>query len=360
MTILHNSARLFLISFVLLSQSALAETDWPALPVENGSVNIPAQSVPRLAEPRTVKVDVYYPGGSIENVTPETGLMLSLHNWGGTGASGTAKPKTLVDRYNLVVLTVDYLQSGQNWKADGPYDFGFYQSLDAIRALFWLFNGFEKANQPFDHSRIFATGGSGGGNVTLMVNKLAPRTLTCGIDICGMNRLTDSMAFGNPSITGLNAGYSCDKNDANYLTPQAQAIRFVGHPDHLRKMKELGGSSKMVVVHGLADRSCPVDDAWEMVKNFEAAGLDVEPYFITRSMIDGKAIKTTGHSLGNRTEIVDRFAAKYLAPDRPTALRRSTKTDFELRDEKVCYRVPGGQFVISYKAGYPVARFEAD
>ena len=38
----------------------------------------------------------------------------------------------------------------------------------------------------------------GGGNITLMVNKLAPRTFAAAIDMSGMARLTDDIAFNLP------------------------------------------------------------------------------------------------------------------------------------------------------------------
>ena len=62
--------------------------------------------------PRSIKVYLHYPGGSLDKVNPSTGILLDAHNWGGTHDRGAAKPDTLVDRYNVVVVCVDYLQSG--------------------------------------------------------------------------------------------------------------------------------------------------------------------------------------------------------------------------------------------------------
>src|SRR5204863_409622 len=133
------------------------------------------------------------PGGELRQVKPTTGLMLSLHNWGGRGFAGTADAKSLAERFNVVAVGVDYLQSGDNASNDipEPYDFGYLQALDALRALHFVFDGLQSRGIAFAKGRIFATGGSGGGNVTLMVNKLAPRTFACVIDLCGMARLTD-------------------------------------------------------------------------------------------------------------------------------------------------------------------------
>lgn len=60
--------------------------------------------------------------------------MLSLHNWGGVGFVGAPDPAALVDAMDLVVIGVDYLQSGPDEALQGlPYDFGYLQALDALR-----------------------------------------------------------------------------------------------------------------------------------------------------------------------------------------------------------------------------------
>jgi predicted esterase len=348
---------LALVIWAAWASNATCAESWPSLPGENGTFAVPAQEWPREPGPREVKAYVYYPGGKLDGVTARTGLMLSLHNWGGTHAIGAPEPQQLADRFDVVAICVDYLQSGP-WKQGGaPYDTGYLQALDALRALYAVHSGLEKLDKPFDRGRIFSTGGSGGGNVTLMVNKLAPRTFTCIIDLCGMAKLSDDIAFGIPGRTSLNAGYSQDAASPNYLRKDDQEIRFVGNPAHLEVMKRLGNRAKIVIVHGVDDASCPVDDAQEMAANMQAAGLDVEPHFVTAADVDGEAVKTTGHALGDRTRIVFRFAAQHLTPDSPQALVRSTPSDFERRDE-VRYPTAGGSFVISYENGYPVGWFE--
>lgn len=332
--------------------------EWPDLPVSDGDVAIPAQEWPRQPGPRTVQVYVRYPGGSLDRVDAQTGLMLDLHNWGGTLASGTADPEQLANRYNVVAICVDYLQSGQGWKKNPPYDFGYFQALDALRALYFVWQGLEETGEPFADGRIYCTGGSGGGNVTLMANKIAPRTFACVIDKCGMAKLADDLAFGIPGRTKLDARYSPDPENPCHLNPDAQALRFVGHPDHLARMKALGNSARVIVVHGVDDASCPFEDAREMVENMRAAGIDVEPHFVTPDKVDGKVFTTTGHALGDRTQIVFQVADKYLLPDSPDAAVRAAKSDFELRDAHVRYDTPTGTYVISYESGYPVGRFE--
>ena len=318
------------------------------------------QSVVSQPGPRTVRVTISYPGGSLNSVIEQTGVMLTLHNWGGEDCAGTASPDALAQRLNVVAVCVNYLQSGKKASIDDPepYDFGYLQAIDALRALWFVCDGLQRSGREFDGGRLYCTGGSGGGNVTLMANKLAPRTFACIIDMCGMKKLSDDIAFNLPGGSGLDARWSRDPESASYLSNDEQELRFVGHPDHLQVMRMLGTSAKIIVVHGVDDATCPYADAVEMVANMQAATLDVEPHFVTKGDIDGAVFASTGHSLGNRTEIVFRVAGKYLSPDSPDLLRRKTPSDFERRAE-VWYPTSRGRFVISYENGFPVGRFEA-
>jgi len=357
--------RVLAICCCLFSLAAFAETTvtaaeaLPALPTASGEAGIPAQEWPRKPGPRTIRIYIHYPGGDRANVDERTGLMLSLHNWGGTGAIGAPDPETLAHRFNVVAISVDYVQSGKfDAEAGIPYDHGYFQALDALRALHFVWDGLKRAGTPFAEGRIFATGGSGGGNVSLMANKLAPRTFACIIDICGMPKLSDDVAFALPGGSRLNAGYSPDPDDPRYLNADAQAIRFVGHPAHTATMKALGNTAKVIIVHGTTDEACLPEDAQEMADNMQAAGLDVEPHFIIEGDLDGEVLKATGHSLGDRTRIVSKFADGYLMPDSTDAQVRTSPTDFECRDEEVRYDTPNGVYIYSYKEGFPVGRFE--
>ncbi len=352
--------RYLLTALCLLSMplgAGAAEQAWPPLIGADGTAMIPAQASPYMPGPRQVKVYVTYPDGKIDRIKATTGLMLSIHNWGGTGARGTARPGFLAENYDVVVINVDYVQSGK-YDRSIPYDFGYLQALDALRALWWVYDGLTQADRDFNRGRIYSTGGSGGGNITLMVNKLAPRTFACIIDCSGMARLTDDIAFGLDGGSRLNAGYQRDPKHPHHLTRDAQLLRFVGYPPHLKTMRALGNRCKVVISHGSADHVCPIEDAREMARNMKRAGFDVEAHFITKKDLDGKVFQNTGHGVGNRTLIVDAFAGKYLRPDGDDVLVRSYPCDFDLRDEKVRYAGPNGAFVISYCAGYPVGRFE--
>lgn len=351
------------IAFALLLLAApfvASAEDWPALPEYDGAAQLPGQEWPIKPGPRQFRVLVHFPGGERKKVTPQTGLMLTLHNWGGTDCVGTADPKVLAKELNVVALCVNYLQSGKKESVDDPepYDFGYLQALDALRALWWVRQGLRTAEIPFADGRIYATGGSGGGNVTLMANKLAPRTFAAVIDMCGMAKLSDDMAFNLPGGTSLDARYRREPGHPFHLTRDAQELRFIGEPAHLAVMKALKSECRVLIVHGVEDTTCPIADARELAENMQAAGLNVEPNFIDQARLDGTAFKSAGHSLGDRTKIVLKVAGKYLAPQGKESLVREGPSDFELADELVRYPTANGSYVISYKSGYPIGRFE--
>lgn len=345
----------------LLMRDAAAQDNWPPLPDRDGAVEVPAQEWPLRPGPRRVRVLVHYPGGQRAAVTPQTGIMLTLHNWGGTDCVGTADPRTLVREFQVIALCVNYLQSGPEDSINGPepYDFGYLQALDALRAVWWMQDGLRKQNAAFDSSRYFATGGSGGGNVTLMAGKLAPRTFAGLVDLCGMKKLSDDIAFNLPGGSALNARYSRDAAHPNHLSADHQQLRFVGNPEHLKVLKTLKPSARLIVVHGRDDTLCPFADAEELVLMMQQQGLTVEPHFIGKPDLDGTAFTSSGHSLGNRTEIVKKVAGRYLRLDSPDALRRSEPSDFDRR-EVIRYPTSSGRFEIDYAAGYPVGRFVPD
>ena len=342
---------------VAASLASFARAELPALPETMGSVSIPAQEWPLKPGPREIKVYIRYPaaGAKLEGVRPTTGIMLSLHNWGGTASGGSADVGVLSNQYNVVAIGVDYLQSGAqaSIKDPEPYDFGYLQALDALRALHYVFDGLKQRGIAFDSTRIFTTGGSGGGNVSLMANKLAPRTFAAVIDMCGMKKLSDDIAFNLPGGSSLDARYVRDPQHPFYLAPDAQELRFIGNPAHLAVMKRLGCTAKIFTVHGADDPSCPFADAQEYAANMQASGLDFTFVPVTKDKLDGKVFTSSEHALGNRTLIVDKVAGETLK-----TLHRAGLTDFE-RKQDIRYATTNGTWIISYAKGWPEGRFEA-
>jgi hypothetical protein len=148
----------------VVDQGAVAQETDNELPTENGSVLVPVQSWPQRPGPRFVKISVHFPHGASACVNENTGIMLTLHNWGGEDCVGTADPKVLADRLNVVAVCVNYLQSGKSDSIDAsePYDCGYLQALDALRALAYVRTGLRQRSLRYDDGRIFCTGGSGG------------------------------------------------------------------------------------------------------------------------------------------------------------------------------------------------------
>lgn len=340
-----------------LTAHVFAET-WPALPELDGTIEIPAQEWPLKPGPRTVRVTIRYPQGKHAAVNASTGVMLTLHNWGGTDCVGTAAPQTLAARYNVIALCVNYLQSGaeDGVKGPEPYDFGYLQALDALRALWLVEHRLDEAQTPWARGRVFVTGGSGGGNVSLMANKLAPRTFAVVIDLCGMVRLSDDIAFNEPGGSSLNARYVRDPSSPFHLTVDRQALRDTSRLEHLQAWRSHGGTAKLIIVHGEEDATCPYADAVTLAENAKAAGIDVVPRWVKKAELDGKVFTSAGHPLGNRTEIVEAVAGAWLKPDSPTAIVRAGSSDFA-RQEVITYATPNGRWEIDYTAGYPLGRF---
>ncbi|MCG3147221.1 MAG: hypothetical protein PCFJNLEI_00659 [Verrucomicrobiae bacterium] len=326
--------------FMLRPNQEFASQEWPYKPGE-----------------RLVKIRVESPTAGINT---NTGLMLALHNWGGYYAQPIylAWCRAFANRYNVIAISVNYLQSAGD-KPELPYDHGYLQAIDCLRALYHVQQQLAESQTEFNPRRCYSMGGSGGGNVTLMVNKFAPHTFACIVDICGMPGLTDEIAYGITRYGhNLNAGYSRDPAHPAYLSPDMQAIRDPGNPDHLKIQFTANPSNKVVIVHGQDDKSCNVVDKITIFRNMVAAGFRPDGHFLTPWFVDGEAVTGTGHSIGNQTKIVERFADAYLLETGKLAHAVSGPTDFERKD-KVVYPTGGGVFEIDFSAGPPTVKFRA-
>ena len=327
----------------------------PALPEVAGTISIPAQEWPFKPGQREIAVHVHYPGSGspLGNVNAGTGVMLSLHNWGGSGSAGSADPRVLADEFNVIAVGVDYLQSGLQaaLKDPEPYDFGWLQALDVLRALQFVTSDLQRRGIAFDSARIFTTGGSGGGNVSLMANKLAPRTFAAVIDMCGMKKLTDDIAYNLPGGSKLNARYIRDPRHPYYLSTDRQELHDLGNAEHLAIMRGAGCNAKIITVHGEDDQTDGIADKY--AASMTASGLDFTYVRVTKEMIDGSTFTTTGHALGNRTAIVRQVAGDLLK-----TMRRQGPSDFERRED-ICYPTTNGVWTVSYARGWPEGRFES-
>ena len=329
----------------------------PKLPEGNAAVEISVQDDP-AGPARPLTVYLRYPRAKLANVSATTGVMLDLHNWGGVSFDGAPAPETLAATFNVVAIGVKYYQSGDrdDPKDPVPYDFGYLQTMDALRGLHYVYQGLKDAGHPFDATRIYGAGGSGGGNVIQMANKFAPRTFACIVDLSGMARLTDAAAYHLPGGGSLNARYSRDPASPAFLTKGMQEIRDLGNPAHLALAAKWGNRCKVVVIHGADDTACLATDNRAVVDAMRAAGLDVDAHFIAKADVDGKLIRNSGHSLGDRTRLLMHFAGAYLSPTSEKVCRLAGPCDFDRR-ETITYPTSDGAYTISYAKGLPAISF---
>ena len=295
----------------------------------------------------------YYVRAPKRGIDANTGLMLLSHNWGGTWKMTAPWCDLLADRFNLICISVNYLQSGEAKHDEVPYDHGLLQAMDCLRALYEVQKNLDAAKIPFNRKRIYAGGASGGGNVSLMVNKLAPATFGCVVDLCGMPGLTNDIAFG---VGRLNAGYSKDPASPKYLTAAMQEIRDPGNPAHLKLQKAANPDNQVVIVHGLDDTHCNPADKMVIAANMVRAGFRPATHFLTQADVDGSIVKNTGHAIGNRPEVIAKFGGAYIAEKGRFAKIIPGPSDFEAGKE-VVYPVTGGRYVVSFQ-GTPTIRFE--
>ena len=317
------------------------------------------QEWPCQPGPRQVSMFIAAPPAGI---TPGTGLMLCLHNWGGRydQPDYVTWCKTFSERYNVVAISVNYLQSGGAEPTEPgkkPYDHGYLQAGDCLRALYHVRRLLTEAGVRFNPHRAYSMGGSGGGNVSLMVSKLAPRSFACIVDICGMPGLTDGIAYGTGEYgSKLNAGYSRDPASPAYLSPDLQQIRDPGNPEHLRLQFAANPKAKVVIVHGLDDASCPAVHKIAIFRNMVAAGFRPDAHFLTERDVDGAVFTTTGHPVGNRLKVTEQVADDYMLEAGKLALQVPGPDDFE-RGQDVVFPTANGRVVVRFQ-GPPELCFE--
>jgi chaperonin GroEL (HSP60 family) len=111
-----------------------------------------------------------------------------------------------------------------------------------------------------------------------------------------------------------------------------------------------------VIVHGLDDDYCNPADKMLIAANMVRAGFRPDTHFLTPNDIDGIAVTNTGHGIGNRAEVISKYAHNYLAENGKFAARLPGKSDLDSGHE-VVYPVTGGKYIVSFK-NMPEIRFE--
>ena len=302
---------------------------------------------------REVEMYIAEPYGGLND---NTGIMMVSHNWGGTWEMCSAWCDILSTKFNLICVSVNYLQSGSSWREYCPtYDHGVIQTIDCLRALYHIRNFLTEKGIRINFRRTYAAGASGGGNISQMLNKFAPHSFGCIIDLCGMAKLSRETALG---LQVLNAGYSEDPEAENYLSPAMQEIRDIGNPSHLKLQFAANPENKIVIVHGLDDDSCVCHEKVQAFANMIKAGFQPDGHFITPGMVDGIIVTTTTHQVGDRPYVIAKFGQPYLS-EKGDFVKLAPEEDDFAKKHSVIYPCTGGSYKIDFST-IPTISFEKE
>ena len=90
-----------------------------------------------LEKRRPVPMYVHEPAAGCNE---QTGIMLLVHYWTVTYDMLFEACDDFCDRYNVVAITVNYLQSGHDDQDSIPYDLALIQTVDNLRAIYHVQN----------------------------------------------------------------------------------------------------------------------------------------------------------------------------------------------------------------------------
>jgi len=143
--------------------------------------------------------------------------------------------------------------------------------------------------------------------------------LPASFDMCAITQITNTVASSRHGYAQLNNRWSRVIDSSSWLSVDAQ---------QLSPLKALAPTSKIIIVYGRNDATCPFTNALEMTTNVETLEFDVEAHSV-------------GHS----------------APKSPTAFRRDDPSDSERR-KNIRYPALNGRFVIYDAKSYPEGSFQ--
>ncbi len=82
--------------------------------------------------------------------------------------------------------------------------------------------------------------------------------------------------------------------------------------------------------------------------NMVEAGFAPVMHFLTEDDVDGSIVTDTGHPIGNRPEVIAKFAGPYLDTRSSKIRRLAAPGNFETRNT-IVYPVTGGRYEISFQ-----------
>ncbi len=122
--------------------------------------------------PFTGAIDVTVTRGTIAS---DTGLLLIVHGMGSDYDQFDDLSRRWALRYDMLCLQVRDRHAGPRG-LEIPYDFGKYQTVDYLRAVYWALQEFE-----LNRRRVIVWGGSGGGQIALLSLCYAPHLFAGGV-----------------------------------------------------------------------------------------------------------------------------------------------------------------------------------
>ncbi len=261
-------------------------------------------------------------------IGPNTGVAVSLHNWGGVECENTAHAQLLADRFDVVASCPSYELATDLRLPVGAYDLGLYQSVFALRelALVIEFVSNYKSKHRIRHlgkRRIYAVGASGGGLVALMMNKLAPQTFA-GVFV--INPLVSAEGWEDTAGWGDEVGLD------SYL------IRDVGW--HLDIEQRRSGKPVIGIVAGAEDSVARYEDSVLAHTAYAAHGFPTYFVGVFPDLVFAP-FQDAGHSLGDRGYITEAYAGPVFAA------KARKQSDFERRSE-ITYPVTGGAYKVKF------------
>lgn len=263
-------------------------------------------------------------------INENTGVAVSLHNWGGTGCENTADGQSIADTFNCVVSCPSYELASDPELPAGAYDLGLHQAIFALREFANLYEWLRKHKRErgiveSGLDRRFAVGASGGGLVALMMNKLAPQTFS-GVFVI------------NPLV---GAWHHTEAAKWPRSVPMRSfEIREIADDRHLAIMRRRKNKAVVGFVAGAEDTIATY--AQTVMAHLDMALSGIETYFV--GVYPGVIFfpfQDAGHSLGDRTYITQTYAGPVFAAT------TKNKTDFERRSE-ISFPVTGGAYVVKY------------
>lgn len=251
-------------------------------------------------------------------VTEKTGFLLIMHGYGNSRFQYAETMKRWALRYDCVCVSPEYRHAGYDADpntgkgATDDYDFSHLQLIDCLNAYRAARVKYPQA----DGGRRYVWGGSQGGHLALLIAAFAPRTFALSVDACGLTYLWREQHRARFDEAG-------------------QAIR-----DARRWVERI--RCPMVLFHGTADETVPVEHTRAIAGLLAAAGKDFSLRFIE------------GGDHFNRPVTTRQAVTEEMADGALRTFRLDSPDDFDAKSVET-FDCPGAVFKLDFSG--PVATF---